>query len=389
MALSLRAIRPLAAAGRGGCRPACACRTPLRSRRAPSRAAATPPPAGAAGAAAPAPPSYANALLAATLSSVIYDLEHRHEGTHLGALNPEDLLRKTLAYPKTYVERITADALEQCKDIEFKEFVPDPKAEKKCWWNAHDTECGIFVSRRLKRVVAAFRGTEPTVQEWLGTNILPAFFQGRNDVLFCKGSKPLSRVHRGWLGAYTNCEISKNVEKHVVDLYNEFSHKGEDPEWGVLTTGHSLGGALATLCTYRLAVCNIVPKGVPIEMVTFAAPRVGNEAFKHELEASPAHLVRLVNNNDIVPRFPPPSLFFREYRHVGPFVKFDGAANAIVYPADRSLRELDPGRFPYGFANGQKRAEFWADHTMSKDGTNSYLKKLMTLNGWPGTPAPP
>eukprot|EP00793_Prasinoderma_coloniale_P002892 PRCOL_00002374-RA len=349
----------------------------------------------------PPPPYYASALLAATLSSVIYDLEHRHEGTHLGALNPEDLLRETLAHPENYVEHITADALksEAFKDIEFKQFVPDPRNERTCR-TIHDTECGIFVSKRLKRVVAAFRGTEPTAREWLLTNILPALFQGGNDDFFCKDSDPASRVHRGWLGAYTKCDIGKDVEKHVVDLYNEHSGNGQDRTWGVLTTGHSLGGALATLCAYRLTKCtydidNIPTQGVPVEMVNFAAPRVGNPAFQRELEQSHAHLVRIVNNNDIVPRLPPRSfrllwlLKCPTYRHVGPFVKFDGSeeANATVYTANRRCVELDPGRLPWGVFNADKRA----DHTMSTDGTNSYLKKLMTLkaSGWPGTPAPP
>lgn len=416
--MTLRAIRPLAGTSRGAWRRARVSRTSLRPRLTPTRAGATPPQEGdipdfkeeglpdpSEGALpdpVPPPPSYANVLLAAALSALIYNIKYNHE-REVRLRSLKVLVPLALKDPESgLLDPDTKEVVRSLSErddagIKFEDFISLDGTW--CQWSTcHDTECGIFVSKRLKRIVAAFRGTEPGPREWLLTNVLPSS-QGRNDDFFCKDSDPDSRVHWGWLGAYTKCGIGKKIEAEVVKLYNVHSNFGEDRSWGVLITGHSLGGALATLCAYRLTVCaydidNIPSQSVPVEMVNFAAPRVGNPAFKRELEMSPALLVRIVNNNDPVPRLPPPEslLGLIPYRHVGPFVKFDEAGTATVYGADQSHRELHPSGFLWGAVDPVKRA----DHTMGApdDGKNSYLKKLVTLGavGWPGqrgTAAPP
>jgi len=66
---------------------------------------------------------------------------------------------------------------------------------------------------------------------------------------------------------------------------------------GVWVTGHSLGGALATLAAARLCDAKY-----PLNVVyTFGSPRVGNPDFCTAYQ--PTHY-RFVNNDDIVPRVP-------------------------------------------------------------------------------------
>lgn len=62
-------------------------------------------------------------------------------------------------------------------------------------------------------------------------------------------------------------------------------------------TGHSLGGAAATLAGARLLSMGINPE--QIEIITFGAPAVGNAAFAAKFE-SVLHLTRIVNSGDPV-----------------------------------------------------------------------------------------
>lgn len=80
-------------------------------------------------------------------------------------------------------------------------------------------------------------------------------------------------------------------------------------------TGHSLGGALATLAAYRRP---------PAALYTFGSPRVaGTDLAAHLNGEQGLNVWRVVNSTDIVPRVPPPL----GYRHVGKLVylTFDGS----------------------------------------------------------------
>lgn len=87
------------------------------------------------------------------------------------------------------------------------------------------------------------------------------------------------------------------------------------PLW---VTGHSLGGAMATLAAVRLVNCGYTVRAA----YTFGSPRVGDRLFRH------AHRVahyRFVNDNDLVPHTP----FRWCYKHVGQLKLLDEEANLI------------------------------------------------------------
>ena len=54
-------------------------------------------------------------------------------------------------------------------------------------------------------------------------------------------------VHSGFLAAYDS------VKQQVFSLIDAATGSGDKGTWRVLVTGHSLGGALATLAAYELA----------------------------------------------------------------------------------------------------------------------------------------
>ena len=74
----------------------------------------------------------------------------------------------------------------------------------------------------------------------------------------------------------------------------------------ILVTGHSLGGAMATLVAHRLAA-----EGFPVRAVyTYGSPRPGDRNFR---DAYRVPNYRFVNDNDLVPHLP----LRWCYRHVG------------------------------------------------------------------------
>ncbi len=81
---------------------------------------------------------------------------------------------------------------------------------------------------------------------------------------------------------------------------------------GYICSGHSLGGAMATLCAYRLAA-----KGLNVSrVITFGAPRVGDFKFQkiYKELGLQDKTVRVVNGTDAVSYIPPE---FLGYSHVG------------------------------------------------------------------------
>ncbi|KAF6156415.1 hypothetical protein GIB67_009073 [Kingdonia uniflora] len=79
-------------------------------------------------------------------------------------------------------------------------------------------------------------------------------------------------------------------------------HKDENGEEVSLTiTGHSLGAAIALLNAYEAAVT--IP-GLPISVISFAGPRVGNIAFRDKLNRLGVKVLRMVGKQDVVPKVP-------------------------------------------------------------------------------------
>lgn len=60
---------------------------------------------------------------------------------------------------------------------------------------------------------------------------------------------------------------------------------------------HSLGGALATLCAYDIAVCERLSGSVDVSCYTFGAPRTGNHVFAELYTRAVPDTWHIINND--------------------------------------------------------------------------------------------
>lgn len=118
------------------------------------------------------------------------------------------------------------------------------------------------------------------------------------------------RVHRGFWNALAVAypPLKRQITSHL---------KGGRKIW---VTGFSLGGALATVGSYRL-----IGEGFPVKgTVAFGCPRTGNRAFIRKLNRMLPLYQRWIYDRDLVTMMPP---FILGFRHAGKnqLIKADGS----------------------------------------------------------------
>jgi triacylglycerol lipase len=130
----------------------------------------------------------------------------------------------------------------------------------------------------------------------------------KNDIYFCKkvipydGVNPKVKVHAGFLRSY------KSVRDYIHNIIK--SH----PYNKITIFGHSLGGAVSTLCAVDVQY-NFPEK--EIECYSWGSPRVGNSAFVKSYNSRVPNTYRCVNSEDLVAKLPP---FFFFFKHVDKLV---------------------------------------------------------------------
>ncbi|XP_053391479.1 lipase ZK262.3-like, partial [Mercenaria mercenaria] len=136
-------------------------------------------------------------------------------------------------------------------------------------------ECFAYtaISHTLKVILLAYRGTTSTKQ--LMDEILTVLFIPKQK--FITGGK----VQKYFKSAHD--KLYSCSKKSISDMVSQY------PDYDVAITGHSLGGALASLASARLVKDNVVAPS-RMSLYTFGMPRVGNKeyAFQHD---------KLVNNS--------------------------------------------------------------------------------------------
>lgn len=136
---------------------------------------------------------------------------------------------------------------------------------------------------------------------------------------------PTVKAESGFLDLYTDkdetCKFcTYSAREQVLTEIKRLVDKFPDEELSITITGHSLGSALAILSAYDIAETGLNVKAdgriVPVSVLSFSGPRVGNVGFKERLESLGVKVLRVVNVHDVVPKSP--GLFINE--HVMPVI---------------------------------------------------------------------
>lgn len=165
-----------------------------------------------------------------------------------------------------------------------------------------------FVTWNEDILVLAYRGTEKNLADWI------------RNLRISSTRHEWGRVHRGF-----NKGLSVAWEP-VKQAFEDAHHNQKQHIW---ITGHSLGGALATL-----AAAALQPTVNITGIHTFGQPRTANSRFGSRFDREfDNKFFRYVNDRDIVTRIPP------GYSHFGTLRKFDKNGDLELQSNQESLGE--------------------------------------------------
>jgi pimeloyl-ACP methyl ester carboxylesterase len=124
-------------------------------------------------------------------------------------------------------------------------------------------------------------------------------------------------VHAGFLTAW------KEPRTQIISAIK--AARTQYPSYKLVITGHSLGGAVATL-----AAADLRAQGIPADLFTYGSPRTGNRQFAEFVSGQSGINARVTHTADPVPRLPP--LVLTPFRHTTPeYWLSNGAARKTDY----------------------------------------------------------
>jgi predicted lipase len=191
-----------------------------------------------------------------------------------------------------------------------------------------------FIARSGADVVVAVRGTEG-LWEWL------------HDFQFVLQRFPYAdagATEQGFTGLYSTLRTAPNTAapRAITALADLCAAGGVQT---VRITGHSLGGAVATMLAIDVAANNVFATPT---VYTFASPMVGDKAFAGAYDQLIETSWRIVNLHDLVPRIPS---VLAGYSHVDaeyPINSDDTTNHTLVcwHSLATYLHTLDPSAVP-------------------------------------------
>lgn len=225
-------------------------------------------------------------LASVTMGTLCYNYTIDHE------YNPRIALELVKMAAVSYAP--SANAVSECVDHIWGngDFELMSINSKQCGQFFEYKECRsvIAISHREKAIVVSYRGTTSTKQllDELITTIKCTM------VASISGFK----INKYFFDAHVM--LYPDVKARVKELTEKF------PTYCVWVTGHSLGGAIASLASGQLVQDGIVSRS-KIALYTFGMPKVGDSNYARNHEKLVVNSWRIVHGSDPVPSNPPGS----------------------------------------------------------------------------------
>lgn len=231
----------------------------------------------------------------------------------------DDILNET--HDSIY-NSLSIDRLSYCKKEEIERF-----SCADC--NSHRSLIGVFdpaskassqvvvtIDKEEEEIIIAFRGTINGIKQW-ASNL---------DTVYTKWYNNDGKVHSGFYDRFN--EIKMPTMTFLKQAQKEL------PNGDIIISGHSMGGAVATLFASYLKKLNIHPRFV----YTYGSPRVGDKTFARHVDSQFGdRLVRIMNDWDMVTDLPP--VIFG-YRHAGKLITCKTGTSEC---AERGRMDENPG----------------------------------------------
>ncbi|KAI9248233.1 Alpha/Beta hydrolase protein [Phascolomyces articulosus] len=191
----------------------------------------------------------------------------------------------------------------------------------------YDINAMVVRDDDMKRIISVFRGSKTQKN-----------FDANGDIMLTeyKDQGPLVRVHRGFMKSYE--EVAPQILPAVQEQIMKY------PGYTVATTGHSLGGALATL--HGLDLHEL---GFDASIYSYASPRMGNIGFAKYSSESGAPYHRITSRRDLYVDCPIQLVNYLGYSHAGEeswiqendeiLVCPNGLETDDCYNSDKGLRD--------------------------------------------------
>jgi len=183
-----------------------------------------------------------------------------------------------------YYQYASSAYLDECAN-------PNGNTLVKTFSNAeNDIKGFIATDEKKQEIVIAFHGSETSMDFWDGDKANMAEFT-IPDVTPPEGVLVHSGFHNAWLS------VASNVTSQIKTTLEE------NPGFSIVTTGHSLGGACASLAgiTFKNTFSTSI-----VRIYTYGQPRTGNSEYAQWVNSgiSSDNLFRSVNTVDPVPHLP-------------------------------------------------------------------------------------